>query len=824
MALLQLFVKNGICPNILRRGNSILLLEIRESNLRFLTSNTYVVGEEFDLIEQFKLPISQIFFPHKFFKKENLCFSGKIPNSSFFTSDFNSKNHNEAILQFVKIREQNNATWTLKKEVVESTVTDVLILTLSMLRFLKESFILQSTLHSSIQNDILENRYLNPFNSPTCSIGSFIYNMFSVFYMNFLDIFVVKNEYGTSHKPVSKVEHEYVSFMEYQYPDKSFLSAFNNQKGQKFFPLKPYDDDPNPRGTYVDLYSPITKQVFFFNGCFFHNHCTNCKIYPNRTLSEVHGSGKTYGQLQNFFENRIVQLLFQHATEIDEVTTIWECQYKELKEKEPILSYLNYNYPKAHPRRRLCPRQAVRGAFFDTYGFKWSKELFPNQKCYFLDVNSLYSFCATSFKYPLGPYKVLIGEDLKQLKIENNKFSIDNSTILGTMLLTICPPLDLLYPFLLYRKIDGTTINTLCKICSEKCLKQCNHSNFERSLTGTYFINEIEYALSLNYTIVAIYEVHYYSKSDAYLRDFCQKLNFLKMKHSHCTENSTNENEMYNEINQKMNFEAPFILSKETIDPNASKRNFYKLCGNAFFGKFLQRTDKETLMFVNDQSQLNDLYYSENEILDVTPINEYVCLVSIKKSSQKRPPNRKFNVYIGGQITANARIFIHEKLMILSKIANLTILKVDCDSLIFACESSLQIPLQISACIGDFKHEINGEIVSYYALGPKQYCITFKVGNKVYSMSKISGVCLTSEINSDCFNEKTFEHFLNQYLNDSFISKKAKQKKHLLKCNDLSIITRKNYFTLTNMLSNRRIIDTTSECLLTTPYGFRMPF
>ena len=117
--------------------------------------------------------------------------------------------------------------------------------------------------------------------------------------------------------------------------------------------------------------------------------------------------------------------------------------------------------------------------------------------------------------------------------------------------------------------------------------------------------------------------------------------------------------------------------------------------------------------------------------------------------------------------------------MILSKIANLTILKVDCDSLIFACESSLQIPLQISACIGDFKHEIDGEIVSYYALGAKQYCITFKVGNKVYSMSKISGVCLTSEINSDCFNEKTFEHFLNQYLNDSFISKKAKQKKRL---------------------------------------------
>ena len=822
MGLLKLFVEHGICPNVLRRGNSILLLEIKECNLRFLTSNTYVNGNELELINQFNLPITKMFFPDSFLNPNSLSYVGSTPPLTFFISQFNSVTQNKAISSYWKSI-ANKTDWSLKKELSASTESDLLILASSMLTFLKDTFEFQLILHSSLQNETLQNNYLNPFNAPCCSIGSFIYNLFSIFYMNFLNIFVVKNEYGIHSPKVSKLEHEYVSYMEFLHPEKGYISAFNNNKGQKYFSLKPYDDDCNLRGTYVDLYSPITKQVIYFNGCYFHHHCQNCKIYPQRTTDTPHTSGKTLGQLNDDFQNRLFQLFIQHPNEIDEATTIWECDFREQRHKEPLLSYLNTEYPKSHPRQRLCPRHAVRGALFDTYIFKWSKKLFPDEKCYFLDVNSLYSFCATSQLYPLGKYKILIGDELSQLKIEQNKFLVNGSNILGTVLLTILPPGNLLHPFLSYRKKDGSTVNTLCKICCEKYCKTCNHTDFERALTATYFINEVEYALSLNYTILAIYEVHYYSTYGNYLKDFCNKLNYLKLKHSNLENgNASKESkeQIFNFINQEMEFEMPLMLSEDTVNPNVSKRNFYKLCGNSFFGKFLQRTDRESLVFINDQSQLNDLYYSENEILDVMPLNENICIASIKKQTPKRVPNRKFNIYIGGQITANARIFIHQKLTLLSQMPNVKIFKIDCDSLIFSCKEIEDLPLNISPCIGHFKHEVDGEILSYYALGPKQYCVTFKKGDSIQSMIKLSGLCLNADIDSETFNEKTFQTYVDAYLEKTLLSQKIKQERRFFQADHLKITTKQNYFTLTNVLSNRRNIKRDNR-LTSTPFGFK---
>lgn len=36
------------------------------------------------------------------------------------------------------------------------------------------------------------------------------------------------------------------------------------------------------------------------------------------------------------------------------------------------------------------------------------------------------------------------------------------------------------------------------------------------------------------------------------------------------------------------------------------------------------------------------------------------------------------------------------------------------------------LPIEISHAMGDFKHEIVGEILNYYSLGTKSYCITYK--------------------------------------------------------------------------------------------------
>ena len=55
MTILKALVDHGICPQIVRKGKHIVLLEISELNVRFLNSNNYLVGSEFEIAKQFEI-------------------------------------------------------------------------------------------------------------------------------------------------------------------------------------------------------------------------------------------------------------------------------------------------------------------------------------------------------------------------------------------------------------------------------------------------------------------------------------------------------------------------------------------------------------------------------------------------------------------------------------------------------------------------------------------------------------------------------------------------------------------------------------------------
>ena len=196
-----------------------------------------------------------------------------------------------------------------------------------------------------------------------------------------------------------------------------------------------------------------------------------------------------------------------------------------------------------HCLQRLRPRDCVRGAFSDVYALKWNTNV--NEKFFCIDVNGLYSYCAINFPYMTGKFETLIGPTLKELTIENNKFRYQNVSIMGSILLKILPPPDLYAPFLLYKLKNGSVVNTLCKTCAESKIKICNHSEEQRSFIATYMISEIEFALTLNYKILQIYEAHVFVDSQFILRDFIQKLNYFKTLNSNCLKNlqSTEEKE-----------------------------------------------------------------------------------------------------------------------------------------------------------------------------------------------------------------------------------------------------------------------------------------
>ena len=422
----------------------------------------------------------------------------------------------------------------------------------------------------------------------------------------------------------------------------------------------------------------------------------------------------------------------------------------------------------------------------------------------------------------IGKYVILIGRTLEKLTLTNNSYFYNSKKCFGSMLVTILPPQDLLFPFLLYRTKSGQTVNTLCRTCSEKKTKICTHNEFDRALISCYMISEVEFALSLDYKVLAIHECHIYEESAFILKNFVHHLNYLKIKNSNCLEQVKTVDEKYQycqELNVTMNLQPPFNLTPFNTKSNPRKRNFYKLMANSLFGKLEQRNDKSQTIFVNQQSELENLFFSENKILDINCINEEICEVQISPNSRKMPPNKNTNCYIGAQLTAYARQTIYSHLQTLLK-SKASIYQIDCDSIIFALPKADKIPLPLSDAVGHFKHEVKN-LKSYQSLGPKNYCITFEKDNVIQTITKVRGLSLNNSLNENIFNENLFKTYVNQFLSDKKVKINVNQYHRRGDFKRLKINSGLEQISFTNSLSERRIIKPDSPNLSSCPYGFK---
>jgi hypothetical protein len=465
----------------------------------------------------------------KFTACKNIVLNEILPDNFYFFSNFDSKNITEKKVEFLANFKKSNKKWNLQKELLIFIDQKLNLLTIACLNFVKESFNLQNLLRNSLY--LSQSKLLHPFSFPLCSIAGFVFKLFKLNYLNNENIYCVANEFKSNRK-VSKVEFEWSCVMDYLHPEKHFFSEFNNESGQYYFVE-----------AIPDLYSLETKTAFFLNECQIHAHLSpTCKFNKNATETSINPFGQTFKQVNDIFFKKMENLIINNSEKINEIKIEWECQYL-IRSRDPIIkSFLELQFKdqfQNHPRYRLQARTAVRGAYFDIFALKWDKKLFPNENFLYLDCNAMYSYVCNKFPFMTGKYKVVMGSDLKNITIQHNLFYFENKRIQGAVLLTISPPKDLFLPFLLYRrKKDSKTFNTLCKLCCENEKIKCTHSKLQRAITSTYMISEIEYALSLNYEIISIYEAHVYLDPPKYIfKDFVQKLNFFKTKHSNLFKN-----------------------------------------------------------------------------------------------------------------------------------------------------------------------------------------------------------------------------------------------------------------------------------------------
>ena len=427
MNLLSAFIQNGFCPTIIRNGRKILVMEFKVNNLRFLSSNSYFEGNEFDLANQFEIPFNRLYFPKEFLQIKHFDYQGNIPDYKYFFNLLDNDKDKFEKQTFIESLRKENYVWNFKKELVAYCEQKLWLLTLCSVRFIKDCFALQADFENVYRLNLTHP--LNPFSYPLCSLSGYTYKLYRALFLNTHDVYVVNNEFGIKSKNVSNIENEWATFLDFTSPEKKFESAFNNINGQHFF-----------KEAIPDLYSSVTKQAYFFNGCVFHGHFDNCLINKNATENTKTPFGKLYKDVNDDFFLKMTNLMTNNPNDINEVVIRWECHYRELRKECPTIENFLKTIYVPHPLYRLQPRTCVRGAYFDVFSLLWSQTKSPNENLYFVDINGLYSYCAINFPFMVGKYVTLIGKSLERLIIHKNLFYYNSKKIMGSILVTILPP------------------------------------------------------------------------------------------------------------------------------------------------------------------------------------------------------------------------------------------------------------------------------------------------------------------------------------------------------------------------------------------------
>lgn len=125
------------------------------------------------------------------------------------------------------------------------------------------------------------------------------------------------------------------------------------------------------------------------------------------------------------------------------------------------------------------------------------------EKIKYVDICSLYPWACKYGKFPIGHPEVIVGND--------DCSKLDLSACSGLIKCTILPPTNLCHP-VLPLKMNDKLMFVLCRTCGKNMDMEadCNHCDSERTLHGTWVIEEVQKALEKGYRMLEIQEIWHY--------------------------------------------------------------------------------------------------------------------------------------------------------------------------------------------------------------------------------------------------------------------------------------------------------------------------
>jgi hypothetical protein len=451
-------------------------------------------------------------------------------------------------------------------------------------------------------------------------------------------------------------------------------------------------------GSKVDGFDEKTNTVYQYHGCFWHG-CIKCY-----SSDFINNKNKTAMQIRNAGYNLI---------------EMWECNWTKSKEYKEEMKKIEKDVKQLE---KLEPRNAFFGGRINA-----TKLRVKGKKLKYIDVCSLYPTVQYFDYYPVGhPNKIL-----KPLTYDPEWYGLIKCDIL--------PPKQLYHPVLpvkIKNKSGAEKLTfPLCQLCAKLNNQDlCNHTDFERIISGTWCSNEVKKAIEKGYKIINIDEVwNFYEESNDLFKEYVKAFMKIKLETSPWQDDFETEDEYRKVVKEKLGIELG------EVENNPGKRAVAKSCLVNLWGKFGQRQNMGSTEYVTDVKRFYEILLDDRlDKIQINDINDTMLQISYKYKDYYVENDFNTNIFIAAFTTANARLRLYE---MLDKLAE-AVVYYDTDSVVYIDDGKNTI--KTGCLLGEWTDELGKDvwIVDWLSTGPKSYCYKTNTDKVV---CKIKGFTLNYE-------------------------------------------------------------------------------
>ena len=771
--ILEWLIKNSsIEPKVMINGGSLFEIKISQLKIRFIDSLNFLGTALANLPAMFGKSgmFEKGFFPFKFNQKENYQYVGKMPEPEFFDVKWMSAKRQNDFWSWYNT--EKDKSWCFMDEILLYCRDDVKILRVCCEDFRKIFFDLST---------------VDPFESVTIAAACN-----RVFRKNFLIPNTIAIIPPNGYIGRDRQSHVAKQWLEYEARrlKTTIRHAGNGHefriRGRK---IKLDGVEILSDGTY-------SMNAYEFLGCYYHG----CKLCYSQTQMNTL-MGRPMFEVYNSTQARLKFLKNAGWN----VTTIWECQFKELLktnlEAKKFVDSLHLEDP-------LNPRDAFFGGRTNAAVLYYKVK--DNERICYADINSLYPYVNKECFYPLGHPIILVGEAI----------SMDNlRSYFGMIKCKVLAPKSLLHP-VLPKRYREKLMFVLCNSCAQDPPRNkiCTHSDSDRAIEGTWVTVELFKALDVGYKLLSVSEIWHFDKSSNNL--FKGYINtFLAVKqHSRGLPkkwHDFDDEKILNEVKEYMSeFEnhegVKLELCKMCKEKNDGMYQCAKICLNCFWGKFGQRLNKTQMQFCRKEADFWKLLSDQRlNIRSVDFINDDLAQIEFTEQDEFLLPGLNTNIIIAAFTTCYARLKLYEALYNL----NNRVLYYDTDSVIYVHKDGLYEP-EMGDFLGQYKDEIgDGDYIQEFCSGgPKNYSYKTMKGKKElkvrgFSLKPSTEQFLNFESVSEMVKSKDFSSKINLKMGSSM-------KRDKMTWSIKTTTNRKDY----RLIYDKRLILNNSYS--TIPFGF----